>query len=183
MERDESTVPDDLQRPEGNSLLENYDKHDVGEREFVRRCARRDLTVREWGIDMRHDDGEDGIIYDDKMDFIVEDTDGNDVALVDVKTKSSPKWMGMFNLRHYKDYYEHAVEGGLPTFVIMFLVDGDDDAIYDEFVFEIGKHPKYNALLTSETCPVVGAFPDGNHAAIVKHEWRQPWREFERQVT
>lgn len=175
--------PEDLERPEGNDLLTNYGKHDVGEAEFIRRVQRMGLSVEEWGIDMRHDDGEDGIIYDDAMDFKVFDGD-NLVAMVDVKTKSKASWMGRFNLRHYEDYYEHAQGTSVPVFVIMMHVDTSGDSkIYDEFVFEIGNNGKYTDVHTSEGSDAVSNFPDGNGAVLVKHEHRRPWRYFEERVS
>jgi hypothetical protein len=59
--------PDELQREEWNSLLNNYDKHDVGEAYFTGRMHQIGLQVEHWGIDMRHD--QDTLIFDDKMDL------------------------------------------------------------------------------------------------------------------
>jgi hypothetical protein len=171
MRRGDKT-PADLDRPDGNGLQENYELHDLGHQEFVRRMRERGLTVFEWGIDMRHDDGEDGIVYDDKMDFKV--YDGDDlVALVDVKTKGSPRYMGRFNERHYVHYYGHAKKFDVPTFVVMFQVDYDTGTIYDEFVFEIRRNEAemYESVLTSDS-DAVPRFPDGNDAVMVPHAER-----------
>jgi hypothetical protein len=62
-----STDPDELQREDWNSLLNNYDKHDVGEAYFTGRMHQIGLHTEHWGIDMRHDDG--NLIKDDKMDL------------------------------------------------------------------------------------------------------------------
>lgn len=59
--------PDDLDRPEWNSLVKNYDKHDIGEAYFVGRIEGVGLHVEDWGIDKRHDDS--GLIFDNKMDL------------------------------------------------------------------------------------------------------------------
>jgi len=56
-----------LEREEWNSLLNNYDKHDVGEAYFTGRAHEMGLQVEHWGIDMRHDD--DGLVFDNKMDL------------------------------------------------------------------------------------------------------------------
>jgi hypothetical protein len=146
MERGDKT-PDDLQRPDGNSLVENYQKHDVGHAEIVERLESSGYDVVEWGIDRRDDDGEDGIIYDDKMDFKVF-YGGELVALVDVKTKGSPSYMGQFNRRHYTHYYQHAQDFDVPVFIAMFQVNYKTNTVYDGFVFEIGRGDIYENVLT-----------------------------------
>lgn len=59
--------PDDLNRPDWNSLKKNYNKHDIGEAYFVGRMHQIGLQAEHWGIDMRDDD--DGLIFDNKMDL------------------------------------------------------------------------------------------------------------------
>lgn len=59
--------PDELDRPEWNSLQENYSKHDIGEAYFVGRMHQIGLHVEHWGIDMR--EHSDSLIFDDKMDL------------------------------------------------------------------------------------------------------------------
>jgi len=59
--------PDDLDRPEWNSLLNNYSKHDIGEAYFQGRVEQIGLQVEHWGIDRRHQD--DHLIFDNKMDL------------------------------------------------------------------------------------------------------------------
>lgn len=171
MRRDETQTAADLSRPKGNSLLENYDLHDAGEREFVRRIERLGLVVEPWGIDMRHDGGQDGLIYDSAMDFKVLTEDGDVVALVDVKTKSNPRYMGRFNLRHLEDYREHAEEEDVPVFVVMFQVARGSEEIQDEFVYQVGGEDSY----ISSKDDSIKTFPDGNHAALVKHDHRGTW--------
>lgn len=207
MRRDESTTPEDLDRPEGNGLKANYDLHDTGEAEFIERCEGLDLVVEEWGLDRRDDDGEDGVIYDDAMDFkvyvrcnearaekyleggVLMDTPGSAdaeplrlAALVDVKTKSSPRYMGRFNLRHYENYTAHAAEYGVPTFVVMMQVSYGGDEIHDEFTFRMprveGAVDESARVLSSKRSDAVDTFPDGNHAALVKHEYRRGWGDF-----
>lgn len=67
MERSERLDPDSLNRPDWNSLKNNYDKHDIGEAYFIGRIHQIGLHVEPWGIDMRHHD--ESLIYDDKMDL------------------------------------------------------------------------------------------------------------------
>lgn len=67
MRREESLNPEDLDRPDWNSLLNNYSKHDIGEAYLVGRLHQAGLVTEQWGIDMRHED--EDLIYDDKMDL------------------------------------------------------------------------------------------------------------------
>lgn len=174
--------PEDLTRPQGNDLKTNYEKHDVGEAEIVERLEGLGYEVTDWGIDMRHDDGEDGLIYDDKMDLKVS-YGGVPVALVDVKTKSGPDYMGRFNERHYVHYHEHAEEHDVPVFVVMFQVDYREDEIHDGFVFHIdGSGDPYDRVHSSADSKAVDAFPDGNTAVLVPHEYRRPWTYMEKRL-
>jgi len=59
--------PDTLQREDWNSLLNNYEIHDVGEAYFQGRTDEMGLLTEQWGIDMRHDN--DGLVFDNKMDL------------------------------------------------------------------------------------------------------------------
>lgn len=172
MRRGDKT-PDQLDRPEGNDLQTNYEKHDVGHAEIVRRLEDQGYEIDDWGIDMRHDDGEDGIVYDDAMDFKVY-KDGELVGLLDVKTKSGPEYMGRFNERHYRHYCQHAEEFDVPTFVVMFQVDYKNDEVHDGFAFEIlGDDDR---VMSSTDCSTVEPFPDRNEAVAIKHEHRRPWK-------
>lgn len=174
--------PDELSRPDGNGLADNYEKHDIGQAELLRRLDESaiDAEVEEWGIDLRDDDG-DRIIYDDKMDFRLVD-DGDVVAHIDVKTKSSPSYMGRFNARHYDHYYHHATEKDVPTFVVMFQVDYETETIDDEFVFRLGDAERDVRIERSSKSTAVDDFPDGNEAVLVPHEHRQPWHTLVWQV-
>lgn len=181
MERDETTTPDDLDRPDGNDLESNYELHDCGEAAFHQRVDESIFEAEPWGIDRRDDGGEDGIIYDDKLDFKVFGPDGNLVGLVDVKTKSSPKYMGTYNERHYVKYHEKAKEHDVPTFVVMYQVDWDTEEIHDAFVHFVGgkKHAVkqngdlYDDVYTSSSSDAVSTFPDGNVAVLVPHDERE----------
>lgn len=125
--------PSTLNRPEGNDLLSNYQAHDIAEEHVVSELEMRGLTVSEWGIDMREND--EALIYDDKMDMKVYDHHGELAAIVDVKSKRSDRWMGRYNLRHYRDYLEISQEYAVPVFVWMCKVDKDDTAVeYDHII-------------------------------------------------
>lgn len=195
MRRGDKT-PDDLDRPDGNSLKENYELHDIGHAEAVTRLEAQGYTVEEWGIDRRHDDGEEGIIFDDAMDFKVY-WDGELVALLDVKTKSSPQWMGRFNARHYDHYKEHAETFDVPSFVVMFQISPDaksgdsgvsgeaedakfqvdgDDNIHDEFVVNVGSCAPHRS---GDDTKAVYSFPDGNEAVLIPHTNRHSWSVLE----
>lgn len=181
MYRGEKT-PDDLDRPPGNSLEENYQKHDTGEAEFTRRCEAVGLEVEPWGIDMRHDSGDEGVIYDNKMDFKVYNersvgvgvTERELVALVDVKTKSNPRYMGRFNARHLDAYQEHAEERDVPVYVVMMQVDGSD--VVDEIVYRVESDEP--DTMRSSSSGAVDSFPDNNEAVLIPHWLRQQWRDF-----
>lgn len=180
MDRGEKT-PDDLERPEGNSLKDNYQLHDVAEEEVVNRLVGHGYDVVQRGIDMRDDDGSEGLIYSDEMDFEIR-WNGEPIALLDVKSKSSQKWMGWFNERHYESYYEWSEELDVPVFVAMFHVQtapsGDDEEIElatDEFVFEIGRGGKYAHVKASSRDEEVRPFPDRNRAVFVPSDQRKDW--------
>lgn len=149
-------TPDDLNRPDWNSLLKNYDKHDIGEAYFQSRVEQIGLHVEHWGIDRRNH--EDGLIFDNKMDLrlwepldgqtetptfwpqsnssttLVEDGLGEWelVGVVDVKTKSNDEWMGKFNLRHLVHYAEWSRQYDVPVFIFMTMVDTDAQAVGEQ---------------------------------------------------
>jgi len=158
--------PDSLNRPDGNSLLDNYGLHDVGEAYFTELMECTGLIVEEWGIDERHNN--EGLIFDNKMDLRlwegmddqtevppvegIEDVvttqweldghvEGKEWQLrgvADVKTKSSPSWFGRFNVRHLAHYAEWADRYDVPVFVYMTMVDGEEGVVCDdEFIVPI----------------------------------------------
>lgn len=158
MRVDETLGPDDLDRPDWNSLLNNYSKHDIGEAYFVGRAEEMGMHVQHWGIDRRHED--ENLIFDNKMDIkLWQPHDGQEPpldwpdddtefiettfdlgfekerrawslrALVDVKTKANEDWMGKFNLRHLAHYTMHAAEYQAPAFVYMTMVDVDAQSV------------------------------------------------------
>jgi len=125
MEHKRSLDPDDLDRPDWNSLLNNYSKHDIGEAYFKGRVEQIGLHVENWGIDQRDDDG-DGLLYDDRLDFFVIDPPRIE-ALLELKTKRNEDWMGVMNTRHFAKYLHRAWQYGVPTWTYMGLVDDDDE--------------------------------------------------------
>lgn len=105
--------PETLQRPEWNSLLNNYSKHDIGEAYFQGRVEQIGLQVEHWGIDKRHHD--DGLIFDNKMDLrLWEPRDGQDKpdlwpsnvpALDDIKEPECPtEWFRYDSDDEYTSY-------------------------------------------------------------------------------
>lgn len=67
METRRDLSPEDLHRPDWNSLLNNYSKHDIGEAYFKGRVEGIGMHVEHWGIDKRHED--ENLIFDNKMDL------------------------------------------------------------------------------------------------------------------
>lgn len=130
MQRDSDITSDMLDRPDWNSLKQNYSKHDIGEAYFTGRMNQLGYDVENWGIDMRDDGGEDGVIFDNKMDLRMWDDDTL-VGICDIKTKSSMSWMGKFNLRHLAHYAHWADEYDVPVFVYFTIVDVDEETVGD----------------------------------------------------
>ena len=116
--------PDTLRRPEGNDLQTNYIPHDTASEYVVSTLEGWGLSIEEWGIDMREED--ENLIFDDKMDMQIYDHDGELVGIIDVKSKRSNGWMGIFNYRHYMHYHEISRKFDVPVLVWMCKVDGDE---------------------------------------------------------
>lgn len=139
-----------------------------------------DLAVHDWGIDRREDDGADGVIYDDKMDFAVFDGPlGDLVALVDVKTKSSTRYMGEFNERHYTKYYGHSAEYDCPIYVVFFQVDGAE--IEDCIVGRVDAGAIDENIQTTSHHGLE-SFPDKNSKARFPEDHRIAWDEMIEQI-
>ena len=117
MRRESDIDPNDLNRPEGNDLVSNYDKHDTAEGRVRSALESAGLTVKNWGIDMRHDDG-DGLIFDDKMDLKVYDAGDFLVGIVEVKYKTNDYYMFKINRRHWRHYVQIAAEYDVPTYIV-----------------------------------------------------------------
>lgn len=150
---------DSLMRDGEDSFTEKYSRHDVGELYVHAMMNELGLHVDAWGIDMRDDDGT--LIQDSRMDFkVYYDEDLTDLAaLIDVKTKGRPHWMGKFNLRHFHDYEVHRTSYGVPTFVIFCLLNDDENGVKKTQVVPVER----NTIVDNGT-----RFPDGNRMAEAK---------------
>lgn len=144
MRREESIDPETLQRPEGNDLQSNYEKHDPAEELVKDTLAEHGLVAENWGIDMRDDDGE-GLVFDDKMDLKVFTTTDAFVGIVEVKRKTSDYYMFKINRRHWRHYAKIAAEHDEPTFICfvnaemdMHWVKVDETLVVDTFAFPDG---------------------------------------------
>jgi len=125
--RVEDRNPDTLNRPAGNSLQENYEKHDDAEATFLEQLPDT-VTAEAFGIDKRHED--DCLIYDDKPDFRLH-VDGEPQALVDVKSKSRDTYMLECNERHFHKYLDKSDELGVPAYVYFYNVKTDSGVMCD----------------------------------------------------
>jgi len=183
--------PDELDRPDWNSLLNNYSKHDIGEAYFRGRAEEMGLDLEQWGIDKRHDD--DGLIFDNKMDLKLYDEDDELAGICDVKTKSSENWLGVFNARHLTHYAEHAEEHDVPVFVYMTMVDAEAEEVGEtDFLFEVptdwpweryadhfdrdSAHRENVVADIRDDCPIVERSfraPDGNSVVKVGDDCRR----------
>lgn len=134
--------PENLNRPEGNDLQSNYEKHDPAERRVKELLKPWGLTAKNWGIDEREID--DHLVFDDKMDLKIyrEDTL---VGIVEVKRKTSDRWMFKINKRHWDHYTDINDEYDIPVYIVfvgpsfdMYWVDVDDATVLREFTFPDG---------------------------------------------
>jgi len=237
MERRKKLDPDDLNRPDWNSLKKNYSLHDCGEAYLIGQIEEMGLYAEHWGIDERDDDGE-GLIFDNKMDLRFWQPEGDygraaywpseevpeckiDVptetpdeittdggltnkyaerwlngegaeieklwnlrGVCDIKTKSNPRWLGKFNLRHLTHYAEWAERYEVPVFLYFTTVDMKNKEVGGEnIILEVPSEWDWGDLsrhydndddfsLTygeckddARTCPIVDRTfraPDGN---------------------
>lgn len=155
MRRDTTIDPDELNRPAGNSLQENYTLHDKGEQHIMILLTAQGYRVERWGLQARDDDG-DGVLFDDKMDLKVFDGDEL-VGIIEVKTKSKKRHLGMMNERHFDDYQQIATERSVPVAVVFLSPDG-----------RVGYHAEWTLL--GDDCEPLRAFqwPDGNGGVEVE---------------
>lgn len=162
-----------LDRPPGNDLQTNYEKHDIGQEWVIRHLEiMYGLRVEEWGIDMRDAEGDELIFEYDAVDLAVYDGDEL-LCLFEVKTKSSPGWMGQFNWRHFQNYLILSSEREVPVVLCMCLIDRDYDEVVDYFM---GPVDEDMVMETKET------FPDGNRRATIRWSHMRTWEWFEQRV-
>jgi hypothetical protein len=169
MERTDRSV-DTLDRPDGNSLEENYSSHDIGERHAKALITYHGLHVENWGIDKREED--DTLIFDDKMDFRVWESDAKEklVCLMDVKSKNGKAWSGRYNERHHSKYYQWVEQYDVPVYVNFCILDGDD--VEESYLVPLhlyGEEECYSCTLT---------FPDGNQGVYIPVNNRHSWGLF-----
>lgn len=162
--------PTDLFRDDDNDLQTNYTLHDYGEAYFSGRMDQLGYSVEKWGIDQRDDDS-DQLIYDDKMDLRIWDTDGYiDLrGITDIKTKSSERWLGIFNERHLVKYTKWADIYDCPVFVFFTLVDRDNERVgHQNIVVPIEPWQNYKQYVKhyQKSGPNAGFFLD-NTSTIV----------------
>lgn len=194
-----------LQRPDGNDLQSNYSLHDIAEAYFRGRMDEQGLFTEQWGIDKR--DADDTLIYDDKMDLRVWNSEAqiSCVGIGDIKSKSSEQWLGIFNERHLVKYTKWADLYDVPVFVFFTLVNKDEDEVgsesffvpiepwdgYEKYVKHYQKEgPNEHFFLDdtsqiSEECPYVdrtfGA-DDHNRVVVIDEDHYEDWSWFESAV-
>jgi len=151
--RVENRDPDTLDRPEWNSLQENYEKHDDAEATFLEQLPEW-VEVEAFGIDRRHEDEQ--LIYDEKPDFRLH-VDGEPQALVDVKSKSRHTYMQECNERHYRKYVAKADELDLPALVWFYNIAEDTGVLCDA-----------TDVATTTSEHGLDSWPDGNNRARLK---------------
>ena len=168
MRRDTTRSADDLNRPEGNSLLDNYQVHDVAEEYVIERLESIGFRVEAWGMDKRHDNN--GLLFeDDRVDLKVFDGDEL-VLLIEVKSKSAAHYMGSLNRRHLNKYCRVAESEGVPTYIAWCEIDGD--TVKDTFVTPC-KKPMPNLVHNTFR------FPDGNRGVEINSFYRFDWSVIE----
>ncbi|UBF23194.1 Holliday junction resolvase [Haloarcula tailed virus 2] len=168
MRRDTSRSANDLNRPEGNSLLENYDVHDIAESYVIQRLEDLGFRVEAWGMDKRHDN--DGLLFeDDRVDLKVFDGDEL-VLLVEVKSKSAPHYMGSLNKRHIDKYCRIAESESVPTYIAWCRIDAD--SVKDTFITPCVDKP---SLIEKKF-----TFPDGNKGVQISPFYQYTWDVIER---
>ncbi len=140
-----------LDRKDGNSLRKNYTKHDIAESYCKHIFRGANFKVELWGIDKREENSGE-LTFDDKADLKI--YDNNDLVLIiEVKSKSSKDWFGIFNQRHFKDYLKIKKEYNTEVYVYMTLVDEDKKAITKD---------AYIPIYSEEQVKNVFQAPDGN---------------------
>ena len=151
----ETDIPvESLNRPEGNSLQDGYQLHDEAEDVF-RSLLPEWVSVLQLGIDRREED--DTLIYDDRMDFLLDGRDGQ--VMVDIKSKSSDTYMRFMNERHYRHYVAAAEEHDCPAYAWFYNTSTEDS--------QLCRVDGDGRVLTTSTHDYLLPFRDGNKAAYM----------------
>lgn len=124
-----------LQAVRNNSLVENYEPHDILQEYYETRMESMDFAIEQWGMDDRHaKDVTEGYGPDIAC---YKDLDAR--GFIEFKAKrlssSGDDWFGCLNKRHLKEYANHDSEHDVPTAIVFGVVDMDRGAIVREAVF------------------------------------------------
>jgi hypothetical protein len=114
-------------------LEESYKTHDIGMVHLRQRLNAHGFTVEEHGDDARH---ADEVLYGDGPDLKVYD-DGELVAYIELKVKTSPEWFARCNRRHYNEYVNFTNEVDEPVFIWFALVDAETEQLHRSAFFEV----------------------------------------------
>ena len=151
----ETDIPvESLNRPSGNSLQDGYELHDKAEDVF-RSLLPEWVSVLQLGIDKRDED--DTLIYDDRMDFLLDGRDGQ--VMVDVKSKSSDTYMRFCNERHYRKYVAAAEEHDCPAYIWFYQTQSGDS--------QLCRVDGDGRVYTTTNHKFMLSFPDKNNAAFM----------------
>ena len=151
----ETDIPvESLQRPDGNSLQDNYKHHDAAEDVF-RSLLPEWVTPLQLGIDRRDD--ESGLIFDNKLDFLLDGPGGQ--VMVDLKSKQRSDWVRLLNERHYKKYLEAAEKHDCPAYIFFYCTSTEN--------IQLCRVDNGGRVYTTTDHRFMLTFPDGNKAAYM----------------
>jgi len=91
------------------------------------------FTVEDHGDDARH---ADEVYMGDGPDLKVYD-DGELVAYIELKVKTSQEWFARCNRRHYNEYVNFTNEVDEPVFIWFALVDSETEQLHRSAFFEV----------------------------------------------
>jgi len=116
------------------SLEEAYADHDVGMVHLKARLQAHGFTVEDHGDDARH---ADEVYMGDGPDLKVFTPDGELVAYIELKVKTSQEWFARCNRRHYNEYVNFTNEVTEPVFIWFALVDSETEQLHRSAFFEV----------------------------------------------
>jgi len=161
----ETDIPvESLNRPDGNSLQDNYKHHDTAEDVF-RSLLPEWVTPLTLGIDRR--DEESGLIFDNKLDFLLDGPGGQ--VMVDVKAKTADKWMRFLNERHYEKYCDAAEEHDCPAYAWFFCTSTEES--------QLCRIDGAGRVYTTTDHQFMLSFPDKNNAAYMTSGTDAEWTD------